>query len=184
MNEGPRHSGEEAMMHASKQPPSASKSLAKAKFIWIRQVCSDQTLGHLSCRVAALLLDHINLTSEEAWPSQARLAEAAGVTTRSIQSALHSLRLSGHLAVRRSKGRNNRYRPNFAPANQPSGDGARQPQTGSKTHEQTFSRFQKTPLEGRFNALKGEERRRVGHEMLALARHLGSSRPVQGGKDA
>lgn len=172
------------MMHASKPPPNASKSLAKAKFIWIRQVCSDQALGHLPCRVAALLLDHINQASEEAWPSQARLAEAAGVTTRSIQSALHSLRRSGHLTVRRSKGRNNRYRPTLAAANKPSGDGARQPQTGSKTYEPTFARFQKTPLEGRSNALKGEERRHMGREMLALARHLGSNRPVQGGKDA
>lgn len=43
------------------------------KFLWIRQVCADPQLRHLPCRIAALMLDYINLKSQVAWPSQQTL---------------------------------------------------------------------------------------------------------------
>lgn len=167
-------------MRASASPPASSKSLARAKFIWIRRVCSDDTLGHLPCRVAALLLDHINLGSGEAWPSQARLAEAAGVSPRAIQYALGSLRASGHLTVRRSKGRTNRYRPTLPPTNERSNVDTRHAQPRSETDELVFARLQQNPLEGRPPRPSPEERRRLSVEMHALARAIGSDRAVQG----
>jgi len=167
-------------MHAQTHSNSSSRNMARAKFKWLRQVCADPNLNHLPCRIAALLLDHINVVTGEAWPSQARLAAAAGVTTRAVQNALKRLSSAGHLEVRRAQGRANRYRPTLM-ANARSAEGWESWNVGSETSERGFSRLQETPLEEARPIPTGEEWQRLAAEMQALARRLGSATPAAGG---
>lgn len=144
------------------------------KFLWIRQVCSDPGLRHLSCRVAALLLDYINLKAQVAWPSQQTLASAAGVTPRAIQSALRCLERSGHITVRRLPGRVNRYRPRLANGRSPAPP---EPlNSGSRTDERAFTRFHETPLNKSGTDVDHFE---IGRQMRDLAVQLGG-RPASG----
>lgn len=152
-------------MHATK-PATASQAVHR-KFLWIRQVCSDPQTRHLSCRIAALMLDYINLKEQAAWPSQQTLASAAGVTPRAVQAALKCLERSGHITIRRMPGRANRYKPRLL--NGPSQAAAMPLKDASRTHEQGFARLQETPL----NKGEGElERVRIGCEMSLLVKQL------------
>ena len=156
------------------------KQAARSKFLWLRQVFTDPATGHLACRVAGLLIDHINRTTGEAWPSQARLAQAAGVTPRAIQYALQKLISGGHLKVRRKRGLANRYRLHFRPTNDRALDGSGPTNAGSKTDEPCFARLLETPLK---KGLDEAERQRLGREMATLARQL-SGRSSRSGADA
>ncbi|MFN7106992.1 MAG: helix-turn-helix domain-containing protein [Brevundimonas sp.] len=167
-------------MRASKSSPIDPKQSARVKFVWLRQVFTDPATGHLSCRVAGLLIDHINRATGEAWPSQARLAEAAGVTPRAIQYGLQKLISGGHLKVRRKRGLTNRYQPLLKPTNVRSPDGSRPTNAGSETDEPSFVRLLETPLK---KALDEAEQQRLGREMEILARQL-SGRSSRSGADA
>lgn len=168
------------MMRALNAIKNDPKQAVRAKFLWLRQVFTDPTTGHLACRVAGLLIDHINGVTGEAWPSQSRLAEAAGVTTRAIQNALQNLITGGHLKVRRKPGLTNRYRPLLKPVNDRSLDGSGPTNAGSKTDEPRFGRLLETPLN---KPLDEAERQRLGREMATLAKRLGA-RPSRGAADA
>ncbi|MEW6537905.1 MAG: helix-turn-helix domain-containing protein [Pseudomonadota bacterium] len=159
------------MMHASKAKKTDLTQAARSKFLWMRQVFSDPTIGHLACRVAGLLIDHINATTREAWPSQSRLAQAAGVTPRSIQNALQKLTSSGHLTVRRMPGVTNRYRLVHKPMNAHSLDGLAHANSCSRTDESRFVRLPETPLK---RSLDEAERQRIGLKMASLAKQLGA----------
>jgi DNA-binding transcriptional MocR family regulator len=168
------------MMRASIPSPTDPKRSARIKFVWLRQVFTDPAVSHPACRVAGLLIDHINGATGEAWPSQSRLAEAAGVTTRTIQNALQNLISGGHLKVRRKSGLTNRYQPLLKPANAHSLDGSSPTNAGSKTDEPRFGRLLETPLN---KQLDEAERQRLGREMATLAKRLGA-RPSRGAADA
>lgn len=168
------------MMRAFNSLKNDPKQAARSKFLWLRQVFTDPATGHLPCRVAGLMIDHINRATGEAWPSQARLAEAAGVTPRAIQYALQKLISGGHLKVRRKRGFANRYQPLLRPTNELSPDGRRPANVGSKTDEPSFARLLETPLK---KPLDEAERRRLGCEMATLAKQL-DGRSSRGGADA
>lgn len=170
-------------MHAVNHARERARSLARTKFAWLRQVCADPNLGHLSCRMAALLIDHVDVATGEAWPSQARLAEAAGVTPRAVQNALKSLRVSGHLKLRKLSGRTNRYRPVLLPANGGSSPQPAYTNGGSKTPEPSFARLHETPIKEARAEISREERRQIGEEMAGLARRLGGRRSLPGGRN-
>lgn len=161
-------------------PTLIAKQAVRAKFLWLRQVFTDPATGHLACRVAGLLIDHINRATGEAWPSQARLAEAAGVTPRAIQYALQKLIAGGHLKVRRKRGLANRYQPVLKPTNDHSPGRTVPTNASSKTDEPRFARLLETPLK---KPLDEAERRRIGVQMTVLAKKLGA-RPSQGEADA
>jgi hypothetical protein len=167
-------------MHVSNASNDRARMAARRKFLWLRQVFADRSVGHLSCRVAGLLVDHFDLTSGEAWPSQARLAEAAGVTPRGVQKALKALRLAGHLKVRPVRGRNNRYRMVLRPAHV--GSPAAVPGTNhaSQTDEQKFGLIHKTPLSQPVPSLDAAERAKIGRDLARLASSL-SGRSIRGG---
>lgn len=168
------------MMRALNAVKNDPKQAARAKFLWLRQVFTDPAASHPACRVAGLLIDHINGVTGEAWPSQSRLAEAAGVTPRTIQNALQNLISGGHLNVRRTPGVTNRYRPIFKPVNGRSLDGSGPMNAVSKTDEPRFARLLETPLN---KPLDEAERQRLGREMATLAKRLGA-RPSRGAADA
>lgn len=168
------------MMRALNAVKNDPKQAARSKFLWLRQVLTDPATGHLACRVAGLLIDHINRATGEAWPSQARLADAAGVTPRAIQYALQKLISGGHLKVRRQRGLANRYQPLIRPTNDSSPDRSGPTNACSKTAEPSFARLLETPLK---KALDEAERQRLGREMATLARQL-SGRSSRSGADA
>ena len=168
------------MMRASIPSPTDPKRSARIKFVWLRQVFTDPATSHLACRVAGLLIDHINGATGEAWPSQARLAEAAGVTPRAIQYSLRKLISCGHLKVRRKRGLTNRYRPLLIPTNSASLEASSPTNVRSKTGEPSFARVLDTPLK---KELDEAERQRLGREMATLAKRLGA-RPSRDAADA
>lgn len=168
------------MMRALTAIKNDPKQAVRAKFLWLRQVFTDPATGHLACRVAGLMIDHINRATGEAWPSQARLAEAAGVTPRAIQYALKKLISGGHLKVRRKRGLANRYQPLLKPTNDRSLDGFGPANASSKTDEPSFVRLLETPLK---KQLDEAERQRLGREMTTLAKQLGG-RSSRGGTRA
>ena len=167
-------------MRATISSPPDPKRSAKTKFHWLRQVFTDPTTGHLPCRVAGLLIDHINSITGEAWPSQVRLAEAAGVTPRAIQYSLQKLISCGHLKVRRQRGLTNRYRPLLKPTNALSLDIMSPTNAGSRSNEPSFARLLETPLK---KPLDEAERQRLGVELATLAKQLGA-RSKSGGTNA
>lgn len=142
------------------------------KFLWIRQVCADPQLRHLPCRVAALMLDYINLKHQVAWPSQQTLATAAGVTPRAVQTALRCLERSGHITVRRSPGRVNLYRPRLT--NDHSSVAAEPLNQASKTDERRFTRNLETPLN---KSLNDAERAEIGRKMQELGAQISGRKP-------
>mgnify|MGYP000081821384 CR=1 FL=1 len=98
-------------MSLPKPSPELSRRFAAAKFIWIRSVASDPSVGGLACRVAAILLDFFQVTDATAWPSQQLLARHAGVTPRALRDAIRRLEVAGYLTVTRpGRNRVNRYR--------------------------------------------------------------------------
>lgn len=142
------------------------------KFLWIRQVCADPKLRHLPCRVAALMLDYINLKHQVAWPSQQTLAAAAGVTPRAVQTALRCLERSGHITVRRSPGRVNLYRPRLT--NDHSSVPGEPLKHVSKTDERRFTRILETPLN---KSLNDAERAEIGRKMQELGAQISGRKP-------
>jgi DNA-binding transcriptional MocR family regulator len=124
--------------------PTPQSAAAAAKFKWIDQVCRDDQIGHLACRIASLLVPYFNRQKGYAWPSQRTLAKAAGVTTRSVQNSLQALKSRGHLATSNRTGRVNHYAYKLAkPASHRESIAAN---SGSKSHERSFGQYQETPL--------------------------------------
>lgn len=71
----------------------------------------DLRLSKSAPSVLARLLYHHNTKTDLCYPSEARLAEALGCTTRSIRTSLKSLETFGYIQIARGAGRNgtNRY---------------------------------------------------------------------------
>lgn len=165
-------------MPASQTTPHSAA--AAAKFRWIDQVCRDDQIGHLACRIASLLVPYFNLQKGYAWPSQSTLAKAAGVTTRSVQNALKALTYRGHLATSSRKGSVNHYAYKLAkPA---SGSLSQAAKRGSKSGEQSFVQYQKTPLKRAGSdapADFGPELRSLAAEICAKGHGASSKRFVK-----
>lgn len=175
-----------------------SRHLVAIKFIWLKQVCSDHEISHLAARIAALLLDYINPATGAAWPSQATLATAAGVSRRGVQKALTALETAGHLRITVQKGRanTNRYRPLLKNANHAADFGPQLANVGDEKSEPKFARLPQSnlsPLPPYTNAdapsssapsvPTGSERAAIGQQVIELARALGSKKATRLGGD-
>lgn len=147
----------------------ASRNEATAKFRWVDQVCTDLKVGHLACRVASLMVRYFNAKEGCAWPSQKRLADAAGVTVRSVQNALKALARRGHLSIRKRGGRVNRYQ--YKLANDASPPASGQANGRSESGERRFAQYQETPLKR-----AKDDRADFGPQLLSLAAELAKAR--------
>lgn len=89
------------------------RSFVAQKLGWLDVVVRDPKVSHLEFRLAYLISGYLNQTTGDAWPSQPRLAQELGVTTRSVQRCMDALVELGHLRVEVGRGRNrtNRYAP-------------------------------------------------------------------------
>lgn len=153
-------------MHARK---SALPSEAAAKFRWVDQVCTDLKVGHLACRIASLMVRYFNAKEGCAWPSQKRLADAAGVTVRSVQNALKALTRRGHLSIRKRDGKVNRYQ--YRLANGASPLSPEQAKGRSESSERRFAQYHETPLKE-----AGHDRAGFGPQLFGLAAELAKAR--------
>jgi DNA-binding transcriptional MocR family regulator len=94
-------------------PPSARKAHTKRVCEWNAQVRHDAGVRHAAYRVASEIADHVNWETNEAWPSQKRLAERTGMSEGHVHASVHNLKERGHLDVTPGKpgrGHSNRYR--------------------------------------------------------------------------
>ena len=148
---------------------SASRNEAAAKFRWIDQVCTDPKVGHLACRIASLMVRYFNAKRGFAWPGQKTLADAAGVTVRSVQNALQGLARRGHLSIRKRAGRVNRYQYKLANDASPPAPG--QANRRSESSERRFAQYQETPLKR-----AEDDRADFGPQLLSLAAELAKAR--------
>lgn len=165
-------------MHARKPSKDAARRFTGSKFIWIKDVARDHRVKPLACRVAVLLLDYINATSREAWPTQATLAEHAGVTPRAIRDGLKNLDATGHIViVRNGYRRSNQYRPALPEWSPKAGKYLPAERTGrSSREEQPVRRLpNKIPYDSSQTPkpLSPEIRAAIGREMRSLAANLG-----------
>jgi hypothetical protein len=99
-------------MKAQPDDKAEQRSFTSKKFDWLDIVAQDRGATHLDFRVAYFMAGLINRTSGDAWPRQATIAEALGVTRRGVQMSLVRLVELGHLTVefQRGRGHTNRYR--------------------------------------------------------------------------
>jgi DNA-binding transcriptional MocR family regulator len=151
--------------------PTSPSDAANAKFRWIDRVCTDRKIGHLACRIASLMVRYFNAKAGCAWPSQSRLADAAGVTVRSVQNALKALARRGHLSILKRSGQGNRYQFKLAKAASP--PTAEQANGRSKSGERGFAQFHETPLKG----TDAIERAAYGRELQDLAARIAARPP-------
>lgn len=70
----------------------------------------DRRVTKTSLAVILVIGDHVNRRTGEAFPSTARVARLAGITTRTARRGIRQLVALGYLAERRVPGRTTRYR--------------------------------------------------------------------------
>ncbi|MGY4254582.1 hypothetical protein ACVI1L_001650 [Bradyrhizobium sp. USDA 4516] len=104
-------------------------------FLWLRQVAVDRSLPPLALNVAVILAQHVGQRTGDAWPRQETIANALGITDRTVRRNVTSLVARGHLDVVGSGGRAkpNSYRPILKNPTRASGNGAENPD-GNSVH--------------------------------------------------
>lgn len=97
---------------------------AATTFRWLDQIADDHNLPPAAARVAIVLRRYVNGRSGTAWPSQARMREATGLSRTGLQNTLRALVARGHLSVdvQRGRGSTNEYRPALIGDNANSGE--------------------------------------------------------------
>jgi hypothetical protein len=77
----------------------------RRKLDWLDQVSRDLSVSHAGFRLAYALSGHFNRGNGEAWPKQATLATAIGVSDRTVRTLTEELASQGHLTVESGRGR-------------------------------------------------------------------------------
>ena len=87
-------------------------SFARAKFLWLDQVCADPELTPLAFKLAYVLANLVNERQGYAWPSVAHLASKCRVTENGVKKVVRQLSERGHLSVEfgSGRGKTNHYR--------------------------------------------------------------------------
>ena len=99
--------------HGVDAPDRGAASIARAKFLWLEQVCADPELTPLAFKLAYYVLANlINEREGFAWPSIGHLAAKCRVTENGVKKVIRRLTEWGHLSVEcgAGRGRTNRYR--------------------------------------------------------------------------
>lgn len=82
-----------------------NKEKSRSRFTWIYRVMTDPTL-HANAKVLAVVIaNHAHEDRRDCWPSQVRLAELIGVTTKTVQNLLPSLVDRGYIEITPGVGR-------------------------------------------------------------------------------
>lgn len=83
------------------------------KLAWLDDIAKDRNVTSGAFRAAYAIAHFLNRKSGEAWPSQATLAEQAGMTRQNLQKAIGTLVDAKYLTIEIGRGRGacNVYRP-------------------------------------------------------------------------
>jgi hypothetical protein len=82
-----------------------SDTFTRDLFAWLSQVHADQALHPAAFKLAYAISQYVNRKHGKAWPSQATLAKAMGITDRAVRDLVDRLRTNGHLQVDVHRGR-------------------------------------------------------------------------------
>lgn len=93
------------------------RTFSRKKMRWLNAISKDSAVSATAFRVAYLIGDHLNVGSEDAWPSHRRLASMLSLTTKTIQRTSGQLERRGWLTIKRSpqEKTSNRYRLRWPP---------------------------------------------------------------------
>jgi hypothetical protein len=89
----------------------------RRKLKWLDQLSRDLSVSHAGFRLAYALSGHFNHDSGEAWPTQATLAAALGVSDRTVRTLTEELASQGYLSVKSGRGRHQSNRFSMVAAN-------------------------------------------------------------------
>ncbi|MEQ1755281.1 MAG: helix-turn-helix domain-containing protein [Micropepsaceae bacterium] len=93
------------MKKRSEAEASESQGAARDRFGWIQRVVRDFKLHPNARLLAVVIADFINSKSGVAYPSQKRLAEILGLSTRTIMNLLPQIVERGHIEITPGNGR-------------------------------------------------------------------------------
>lgn len=82
-----------------------SDSFARDVFAWLKQVQQDPAVSSAGFELAFVLTQFTNKDTRKAYPYQEQLAQALGVTPRTVRALLDQLSSTGHLAITGTGGR-------------------------------------------------------------------------------
>jgi hypothetical protein len=112
----------------------------RAKHRWLKRVMYDLATTSSEKCLAYLIMDHLNCVSVDSWPSQKRVADQFGWSTKTVHRVACALERRGHLRVTRGTRGSHRYAPIFMPEDEDkSGGPARQscPEASDKNVEES-----------------------------------------------
>lgn len=96
------------------QHPFQVKPQTKMSIKIMSSVWDSNTKSAAQRLVLLRLADHAD-TNGECWPSQANIAEACGLTERSVRAAISGLEEDGHISIKQRTGKGNRNSYNIHP---------------------------------------------------------------------
>ena len=76
-------------------------------FEWLRQVQGDPSITSAAFELAFVILQHVNIKTGAAWPTQKPLANALRISDRHVRKLIDALVDRGHLRVQLTSGRHN-----------------------------------------------------------------------------
>ncbi|GJD96973.1 helix-turn-helix domain-containing protein [Methylobacterium iners] len=80
------------------EPRRSARSIGREKWQWLDGVRADhRRVNPTTFLVAFVVSQHLNAATREAWPSQRRMAELAGVSETTLRACLKTLIQLGHL---------------------------------------------------------------------------------------
>jgi hypothetical protein len=118
-----------------------TEQVARKKHRWLKRVVYDLATGSSEKAFAYLVMDHLNCVSLDCWPSQKKIAEKFGWSTKTVHRVADALEKCGYLRIARSTQGSYRYAPVFLPEDEDkSGRSLRQncPPVSDKNVGQSF----------------------------------------------
>ena len=87
----------------------------RAKHRWLKRVMYDLATSSSEKCFAYLVMDHLNCVSLNCWPSQKRVSDQFGWSTKTVHRVAYALERRGHLRISRDTRGSYRYAPIFVP---------------------------------------------------------------------
>jgi hypothetical protein len=87
----------------------------RAKHRWLKRVMYDPEAAPTEKNFAYLVTDHLNCVTLDCWPSQRRIADLFGCSTKTVHRMSFALKRHGYLRITRNTHGSYRYAPIFLP---------------------------------------------------------------------
>jgi hypothetical protein len=97
------------------QTETLTEQVARKKHRWLKRVAYDRATGSSEKAFAYLVMDYLNCVSLDCWPSQKKIADKFGWSTKTVHRVADALERRGYLRIARSTQGSYRYAPLFLP---------------------------------------------------------------------